>query len=115
MPAFAAKPLILNGRIALDPAPDGDVIHRQPPLRHHLFEITVAQRVTQVPPDAKDDDHVLKVPSAEQRGPILAHRFTLPEPPVFLATDPSSNGQLQVDALDLTPTCQAAVSVKGQF
>ena len=27
----------------------------------------------------------------------------------------SSNGQLQVDALDLTPTCQAAVGVKGQF
>jgi hypothetical protein len=27
----------------------------------------------------------------------------------------SSNGQLQVDALDLTPTCQAAVSVKRQF
>jgi hypothetical protein len=27
----------------------------------------------------------------------------------------SSNGQLQVDALDLMPTWQAAVSVKGQF
>src|SRR6266536_1694114 len=84
MPTFATKPLIQNGRITLDPTPDGNVIHRQSTLRHHLLQISVAQRITQVPPDAKNDDPVLKVSPTEQRRPILAHRFTLAEPPVFL-------------------------------
>jgi hypothetical protein len=34
MPEFPPKPLIQNGCIALDPAPDGDVVDREPAFRH---------------------------------------------------------------------------------
>src|SRR5215831_12403152 len=42
MPTFAAKPLIQNGRIALHSSSDRDVIHREPALRHHLLQISIA-------------------------------------------------------------------------
>ena len=47
MPPFAPKSMIQNGRVALDPAPDGDKIHSQPALRHHFLEVAVAERVPQ--------------------------------------------------------------------
>src|SRR5215813_9014668 len=81
MPKFATQTLIQNRCIALDPAPDRDVIHRQATLRHHLLQVAVAQRIAQVPSDAKYYDHVLEVSSEEQRRPVLHHRITLPEPP----------------------------------
>ena len=78
MSELSAKALIQKWRIALDPTPDGDVIYRQPTLRHHLFQVPVAQRITQVPPDAQKDDDILEVSPAEQHWPVLAHRITLP-------------------------------------
>jgi hypothetical protein len=32
----------------LNPAPDGDVVHCNSALRHHFFQIAVAQRIPQV-------------------------------------------------------------------
>jgi retron-type reverse transcriptase len=81
MPQITAKPLIQNGRIALDPSPDGDMIHQEPALRHHLLQISVAERVPQIPPDAQNDDDFLEVPPPEQRRPLFGHRITLPDPP----------------------------------
>src|ERR1700730_14397307 len=71
MPQITAKPLIQNGRIALDPSPDGDMIHQEPALRHHLLQISVAERVPQIPPDAQNDDDFLEVPPPEQRRPLF--------------------------------------------
>src|SRR5712692_351053 len=105
MPTFATKPLIQNGRITLDPTPDGNVIHRQSTLRHHLLQISVAQRITQVPPDAKNDDHVLKVSPTEQRRPILAHRFTLAEPPVFLCNRSVDSTEAPTEEFTAERTC----------
>src|SRR5215471_17293896 len=79
MPEFTAQALIQKGRITLDPAPNGNVIHRQSRLRHQLLQIPIAQRITQVPSNAKDDNHILEVSPAEQHWPVLAHRITLPE------------------------------------
>src|SRR5882757_11455483 len=88
MPNLAAKPLIQNGRIVLDPAPDRDVVHRQIPLRHHLLQISIAEGVSQIPANAQKDDHVLEMSSPEQHWPILGHRITLPNPSAKFATDP---------------------------
>jgi len=73
MPHLTTKPLIQNGRIVLDPAPYGDVVHQQAAFHHHLFQVAVAERVAQIPPNAQDDDHVLEVPPSEQRRAVLAH------------------------------------------
>ena len=80
MPQITAKPLIQNGRITLDPSPDGDVIHQEPALRHHLLQISVAERVPQIPADAQHDDDFLKVSPPEQHRPLFGHRITLPDP-----------------------------------
>lgn len=88
MPSFSPKPLIQNGRIALNPAPDGHVVHRQPPLHHHFFQVAIAERVPQIPSHAQNDDHVLEVPPSEKRWSLLAHGFTLPNPPAMIATHP---------------------------
>ena len=108
MPEFAAQALIQKLGIALDPAPDGDVIHRQSTLRHHILQIPVAQRITQVPPDAQDDDDILEVSPAEQHWPVLAHRFTLPEPLIRFATDP-------IDAVALVGAFQVSAAALVQF
>jgi hypothetical protein len=48
MPELSAKALIQEWPIALDPASHGDVIYRQPTLRHHFLQLPVAQRITHV-------------------------------------------------------------------
>lgn len=73
MPPIPAKPLIQNGRIALHSAPNGDVIHRKAALRHHFLQITVAERVAQIPPTTENDDQIREVPPSEQRWSLLAH------------------------------------------
>jgi hypothetical protein len=80
VPEPAAHPLIQNGSVALHPTPNRDVIHRKPSLRHHLLQITVAQRVAQIPPDTENDDHVFEMPPTEQRRSMFARRITLPNP-----------------------------------
>jgi hypothetical protein len=51
----------------LDPAPDGDMVHCKSALRHHFFQIPVAQRIPQLPPHTQHDDDSLKVPPSERR------------------------------------------------
>ena len=66
MPDLTAKPLIQNGSIMLDPAPNGYVVQGQAPFRHPLFQVAVAERVPQIPLDAQNDNHVLEVSPPEQ-------------------------------------------------
>jgi hypothetical protein len=88
MPDLAAKTLMQKRRITLDPTPDRDVIDRQATIRHHLFQIPAAQRITQVPPDAQENEDIFEVSPAKQHGPVLAHRITVLKPPSPFATDP---------------------------
>jgi hypothetical protein len=85
---FATQPLIQEGRVMLDPAPDGDVVHCKSTLRHHFFQIAVAQRIPQVPPHAENDDDILKVSPSERRWSSPAHGITLPEAQEPFATIP---------------------------
>src|SRR6516225_3329750 len=78
-PELAAKPLIQKGRVMLDPAPDGDMIHHHSALCHHLLQIAVAQRIPQLPPHAQNDDDIVKVSPSERRRLGPAHGITLPE------------------------------------
>ena len=82
MPKLRSKPLIQNGRIVLHPAPNGDVVHRQAPFRHHFFQVAVGKRVPQIPPHAQNNNHVLEVSPSKQCRAVLAHRLTLPDPPI---------------------------------
>src|SRR5262249_10659949 len=58
--------MIQDRRIPLHPAPDRDVVNRKVPLGHDLFEIAVGERISQIPADAQQDDHVFEMPSPEQ-------------------------------------------------
>lgn len=104
MSQLAAKPLIQNGRIVLQPAPNGHVIYRQPAFRHHFFQVAVAKRVPQIPPHAQNDNHVLEVSSPEQCRAVLAHRSTLPDLPfafcnrsTFTPPDPAYDSAMAGD------------------
>jgi hypothetical protein len=66
---LTAKALIQHRRITLDPAPDRDIVDRQAPLSRDLLQITVRQGVSQVPPNALEDDSVFKNVT---RGTVLA-------------------------------------------
>src|SRR5215469_1970633 len=74
----------------LYPAPDGDMVHRNSALGHHLFQVAVAQRIPQVPPHVQNDDDIVKVSPSEQRWSGPAHRLTIPEDPKPFATDPTN-------------------------
>jgi hypothetical protein len=41
-PKFATQPLIQEGRVVLDPAPNGDMIHHNSAFGRHLFQIAAA-------------------------------------------------------------------------
>ena len=41
------------------------MIHRQTPLQHHLFQVAVAQGISQVPPDTQEDDVGLEMTPLE--------------------------------------------------
>ena len=58
MPDLTTKPLIQNGRIVLDPAPYGDVVHQQAAFHHHFFQVAVAERVAQIPPNTLVSCHI---------------------------------------------------------
>jgi hypothetical protein len=90
MPELAANPLIQNGGIDLDPTPDRAVVHGQTALGHDSSQITVAERVSQIPPHMQKDDHVLEVPPTEQCWPFLPHGITYQISPAAIATDPSA-------------------------
>src|SRR5262245_42760205 len=112
MPKFATQTLIQNRCIALAPALDCDVIHRQATLRHHLLQVAVAQRIAQVPSDAKYYDHVLEVSSDEQRRPVLHHRITYQNHRRRFATDPY---QVSVSSTKIGRYFRAAPVIASPF
>jgi hypothetical protein len=79
MAAFPAKPLIQKRRVMLDPPPDRDVIHGQAALRHDLLQVAIGKRISQVPANAQEDNHIFEMPPAEQCRPSSVHDTTLPD------------------------------------
>ena len=59
--------------IILDPAPNRNVIYMHIPLGHDLLEIAQAQRISQIPANAQDDDLGFKMSPLKQRWPVLSH------------------------------------------
>ena len=59
--------------LTLDPAPDCDVVNGEVALGHDLLQVAIRQGVSQVPANAKDDDHVFEMPPAEQCWPSSSH------------------------------------------
>ena len=41
------------------------MVYRESPFQHHFFEVTVTERITQVPPDTEQDDVGLKMTPLE--------------------------------------------------
>jgi Holliday junction resolvase len=72
----------------LDPAPDGDVVNGEPTFRHHLLQIAVCERVSKVPPNAQEDDHVFKMSSAEECWPFSGHDTPYQITATAFATEP---------------------------
>jgi hypothetical protein len=44
------------------------MINRDAALRHHLFQISEAEIVSQIPPDAEQDHRTIKMPALEHYG-----------------------------------------------
>jgi hypothetical protein len=89
MAHLAANPLIQNGRIPLDPAPDRDMIDRQASLRHDLLQVAIRQRIPQIPANAEEDDRIFEVPSPEQCWSLSGHDTPYQISSRAFATQPS--------------------------
>ena len=48
--------LLKDRSVALDPPVDGGVVHGKASLDHHLFQVSIAERIAKRPTDAKQDD-----------------------------------------------------------
>jgi serine/threonine protein kinase len=48
-------------------------IHGEVPLRHDLLQVTIRQRVPQVPANAQEDEHVFEMPPSKQCWPFSGH------------------------------------------
>src|SRR5579862_1582429 len=55
------------------------MIQAESPLGHHLFQVPIAERISQIPTNAQHDDLVLKVSPPKQCWPLVLHSLTLPE------------------------------------
>jgi hypothetical protein len=53
------------------------MIHGQPTLQHHFFEIPITERIAQIPPDAQENDIGLKVTPFERILALIAHEGNL--------------------------------------
>src|SRR3954453_3264204 len=85
---FPANALIQNGCVTLNPAPDRDMVDRETALGHDLLEITIGERVSQIPTDTQENDDILEMPPSKQCWPFSDHRYTLPNPLATFATQP---------------------------
>src|SRR3954471_7725470 len=63
--AEGAQPLLDQGRVGQHPAVQGGVVHLQTALQEQLLDVTVAERVAQVPRDGLQDQRCLEVPALE--------------------------------------------------
>ena len=73
----------------LSQVPNRDVIHAHVPLGHDLFQLPEAERISQVPPNAEDDDIRFEMPLPEQCWPVPSHAGqSLRDPPNAIATQP---------------------------
>jgi hypothetical protein len=87
------NPSIQNRRIALNPAPDRDVVNGQTSFRHDFLQVAIGQRVSQIPSHTENNHDVLEVSSTEQCRPPLAHRVTVSDDPRQFATEPMRGQQ----------------------
>src|SRR5215207_1931164 len=70
--AEGAQPLLDQGRVGQHPAVQGGVIDLQAALPEQLLDVTIAERVAQVPRDGLQDQRCLEVPTLEViLGPAL--------------------------------------------
>jgi hypothetical protein len=65
------------------------MINAQTALDHQLLQIAICEAISQVPPDAQDDDLIFEMASSEQRGSRLFHQaHGIRYGPGAFATDP---------------------------
>ena len=76
---FGPHPPVEFGSVALHPAPNRRVIDAQASFCHEFFQITIAERETEIPADAKGDHLIREVSSPKEPRPILLHPATLPK------------------------------------
>jgi hypothetical protein len=57
-------------------------------LGHDLLEVTIGERVSQIPTDTQENDDILEMRPSKQCWPFSGHRYTLPDPLAAFATQP---------------------------
>ena len=60
--------------IMLNPTIDRRMVHRQSAFRHHFLQVSVAERITQIPSDAKQAYFWLEVTPFERVFHVIAYR-----------------------------------------
>src|SRR3954470_13949035 len=99
-PQMGSDPLLQLRRISLDLTEDGRVVHRDPAVLQHQFEIAVADREHQVPAHGPQDHLDRELPAFQLLALsqdtcaairlVETARLSNPDPPHKLATDPSA-------------------------
>jgi hypothetical protein len=90
------------------------MVHGEVPLRHDLFQVAICERVSQIPANAQQYDHVFEMPPAEQCRPLSGHDTPYQIRSIAFATEPFrqltevSGGQDQVTGL--VPVSQMAAA-----
>src|ERR1700731_5107192 len=84
--------------VALHPAHNGRMRHRQAALGHHLHQVTQTDLEPEIPPNAQDDDFAVEVATLEQLlhdlqlahcRPQLVQHTNLADPTAPFAPEPS--------------------------
>ena len=65
MPQVFATPALDQQRIGQDPTVQGGVVDLQATLQEQLLDVTVAQRIAQIPGDRLEDQRRLEMPAFE--------------------------------------------------
>ena len=65
------------------------MVNGQTALRKDLLQVAVGERVSQIPADAEEDDHIFEVSSAEQCWPFSGHDIPYQTRSSTFATEPA--------------------------
>src|SRR5690348_12694078 len=81
MPNMSPYSLVQDGRLSQYPASNRGMIDAQTALCHQLFQVTITERIAEIPAHALHDHLFLEVPSLEYRWSGPSHSvYTLATP-----------------------------------
>jgi hypothetical protein len=91
------------------------MVNAEVALGHNLLQVSISERVSQIPANAQEDDHVFEMPPTKQYRPFLGHDTTYQIRSTAFATEPVCRARRQKDGVASLRTPTEKDSLRAIF